>query len=95
MEYDNNLSSYLMTRLKCELSVVERMMKVFPNLQRATIRKVKPNIDYLLVGKKSSLSNTAMLKKTKTSVVNFLSFHSEMYRSRPCYNDSANFMPKT
>lgn len=63
MEYDNNLSSYLMTRLKCELSVVERMMKVFPNLQRATIRKVKPNIDYLLVGKKSSLSNTAMLKK--------------------------------
>ncbi|KZS09212.1 transcription termination factor, mitochondrial isoform X2 [Daphnia magna] len=51
MEYDNNLSSYLMTRLKCELSVVERMMKVFPNLQRATIRKVKPNIDYLLVVK--------------------------------------------
>ncbi|XP_057373497.1 transcription termination factor, mitochondrial-like [Daphnia carinata] len=51
MEYDNNLSSYLMTRLKCELSVVERMMKVFPNLQRATIRKVKPNIDYLLVEK--------------------------------------------
>ncbi|KAI9556856.1 hypothetical protein GHT06_016648 [Daphnia sinensis] len=51
MEYNNNLSSYLMARLKCELSVVERMMKVFPNLQRATIRKVKPNIDYLLVEK--------------------------------------------
>ncbi|EFX81448.1 hypothetical protein DAPPUDRAFT_317695 [Daphnia pulex] len=51
IELDHNLSSYLVTRLKCDPSVVARMMKVFPNLQRATIRKVKPNMDFLLIDK--------------------------------------------
>lgn len=50
LEPDRDIFSYLVTRLKCEHKDVEKMIKVFPNLKRATIKRIKPNLDYLLIG---------------------------------------------
>lgn len=50
IESDQSIHSYLSTRLKCAPLEVDKMMKMFPSLERATVRIVKPKLDYLLIG---------------------------------------------
>lgn len=61
MEDHPNAESFLAARLKCDISQVEKMMKAFPGLKKASVSKMKRILDYLLIGRCIVLSVRATI----------------------------------